>query len=234
LFQSVNGTFPASHLARIDGDGTFDATFAATAKPRVAAIALAPDGKVFHASQQNLVRHLATGAEDPGFAPVSAGGSSDDRFATLALAPDGKPIVGGNFTFDGGATRAYVARFNGDGTRDTSFAIAPDGAVEALAIQPDGRVFLGGLFTTVNGAAHLGIARINAAAAPTLSAARAESGALVLSWPQAGGNFVLEATALNTGTWSPLGVTPVVANGQNFVTNTAAGAGQFFRLRAQP
>jgi uncharacterized delta-60 repeat protein len=234
LFQSVNGGYAVSHFARLGSNGAFDATFAATATPRVAEIALTPDAKVFHANQQTLVRHLANGADDPAFAPVSAGGSSDDRFNALAITSDGKPIVGGDFTLDGGATRTYVARFNADGSRDSSFAIAPNGAVEAIAIQPNGEVLVGGLFTGVNGVAHAGIARVSAGTMPELALTRSETGALVVSWPQSSNSFVLQTTTLNANAWSVVPATPTVANGRNFVTNFALGAGQLFRLRATP
>ena len=231
VFQSVNGAV-ASHIARIDSAGAFDTTFAATATPHVSRIVVMADGKIFRTSQQSLVRHLAGGADDPEFPPVSSGGSSDDRFVALAVAADGKPIVGGDFTLDGGATRSYVARFSADGKRDASFAIAPNGAVEAIAIQNDGRVLIGGLFTSVNGKAHFGLARANAAEPPTLGVTREESG-LVLSWAAASGDFVLETKTLNKETWSAMDTAPTASGGRNFVTNTTLGFGQFFRLRAR-
>jgi uncharacterized delta-60 repeat protein len=232
LFQSVNGTQVVSHFARITSGGVADTTFNAAATPRVLAIVAGPDGKILRVSEQALVRHLADGAADPGFAPVSSGGSSDDRFVTVGTGTDGKPIVGGNFTMDNGATRSYVARFNGDGSLDTSFSVSPNGQVNAIAVQADGGVLLGGWFTEINGSARVGIARIQSQAAmPSLNIAAGADGNVVISWPQSGAGR-LESTTLNTTTWTAVAETPIAINGQNFVTNTAAGNGQLFRLRS--
>jgi uncharacterized delta-60 repeat protein len=232
LFQSVNDTNVVAHLARITSGGMLDQTFDATATARVLAIAPLPDGRFFHLSEQTLVRHLANGADDPAFSPVSSGGSSDDRFVTLTVDNAGRPIVGGNFTLDGGATRTYVARFNPDGSPDTSFMVSPDAPVNTIAVQPDGRVLIGGFFTEVNGVARAGIARVVPEEPGTPNRLRitaAPSGNLIISWVQ-GGPFVLESRVLNGSAWKPMVVTPVVAGGVNFVTNDASGAGRLFRL----
>jgi uncharacterized delta-60 repeat protein len=234
LFQSVNATSVVSHMARINADGSVDNSFSASATPRVLAFALTPDGKFFRASEQALVRHLANGADDPAFTPASAGGSSEDRFTTVTVGADGKPLVGGNFTFDGGASRSYVARFNSDGSRDNSFSVSPDAPVQTIAVQPDGRVLIGGAFTTVDGVSRIGLARVQSQTAAPALAISASVHAVVVSWPQSGQTFALESKALSDNTWAPVPVAPVVANGRNFVTNSPAGAGQLFRLCLKP
>lgn len=232
LFQSVNGTSGHSHFARIGADGALDASFNGGDTSRVLSIVTTADGKIYRASEQSLSRQLANGASDPAFAPVSSGASSEDRFVTIAVGADGKPVAGGSFSLDGGATRSYVARFNADGSRDNSFTVSPNAQVNAVAVQADGRVLIGGWFTEVNGSARVGLARLDtASAAPALSIAAGANGNVVLSWPE-GGSFVLEAKTLNDNTWTSLGNSPIVVNGKNCVTTSCAGSGNLYRLRA--
>src|SRR5262249_18630170 len=86
-----------------------------------------------------------------------AGG--DDTAAGVALQADGKLVVGGS-SLDGRFGFLALARYNTDGSLDTSFADAPDafhpacpiatavGPIDAqgraLVIQPNGRIVLAG------------------------------------------------------------------------------------------
>jgi len=230
LFQSANGSV-AAHFAKIGSNGSTDTGFVGTSDPPVFSLAATSDGKILRASQQILARHLSDGSIDPAFASVSAGGSSDDRFVTVVSQTDGKPIVGGDFSFDGGATRKHVARFNSNGTLDSSFSIEANGSVRAIAVEANGAVLIGGSFTTINGIARTGLARI-VTQQPVLKIAAAGAGNVVLSWP-AGANAVLETCALNDATWSPVGSASVNINGTRYVTNSASGGGRLYRLRGQ-
>lgn len=107
------------------------------------------------------------------------GGSLDTRFAnpnltaaagtitasSVAIQADGKVLVVGSFTTAGagGQTRRRLARFNVDGTLDTTFADPNLGdSANAIAIQPDGRILVGGVFTTAGGQTRGRLARFNA------------------------------------------------------------------------
>ena len=71
----------------------------------------------------------------------------------VAVQPDGKILVGGLFTTAGAANATYgrIARFNPDGSLDTSFTNpALDSFVNAIALQPDGKIVVGGGFTSAN------------------------------------------------------------------------------------
>ncbi|MBI2512127.1 MAG: delta-60 repeat domain-containing protein [Opitutae bacterium] len=104
-----------------------------------------------------------------GFDPNANG----NVYAT-AVQADGRVLLGGGFTSvqppsEGApATRQHLARFNADGSLDTSFSPAFDGDVTALLVQADGRILVGGKFTSVqpNGSASTwarsGLARLNA------------------------------------------------------------------------
>jgi uncharacterized delta-60 repeat protein len=79
-------------------------------------------------------------------------GSSDDTGQSLAIQPDGKILLGGYC--QGVSNNDFcIARFNSDGTLDTSFGtsgkvIQPIGSSDdigrSLAIQSDGKILLGG------------------------------------------------------------------------------------------
>jgi len=129
------------------------------------AVAIQPDGKIVAAGYTitpaggdfMVARFLTNGAVDNSF---GFGGFSvldfmggDDYGMDVAVAPDGKIVVGGT-TFNGARLVYGVARFNPNGTADTSFD--QDGKqlfefvaglthqVEAMLVQPDGRIILGG------------------------------------------------------------------------------------------
>jgi uncharacterized delta-60 repeat protein len=236
-FQSVNATNVASSFARINADGSFDSSFAVAADSPVLSISVASDGTVYRASQQTLARHLSSGANDPAFAPVSAGGSSEDRFVTVIAQPDGKAMVGGDFTLDG-TTRGYLARFDADGTRDDSLDVRPDGSVQAMALQANGDVLIAGSFAHVNGQARAGLARVSQSATgspsvATLSVSRGGSGSIVFSWSAEQANYTLQSRELDGDTWNAVAGVPVVVNGMNTITTAATGGGRIYRLVSQ-
>jgi uncharacterized delta-60 repeat protein len=89
----------------------------------------------------------------------------------VAVQADGKILAGGNFTAVGGGigtttARSHIARFNADGTVDTTFDPGANLNVYALAVQPDGKILVGGNFSKLGGGGvgvttRIGIARLN-------------------------------------------------------------------------
>ncbi len=66
---------------------------------------------------------------------------------------------------------------------------------------------------------------------PAISVRQVADG-IVLSWPSSATGYSLEyATALPAASWWPASPPPVVADGQNVVTNHVAGVAAFYRLR---
>ena len=114
-----------------------------------------------HASFQNLKQHLAEGPIAMEFNP---GSGLDSWGKCIAVQPDGKSIVGGDFTSVDGVDRNRIARFNIDGSLDSSFdpGLGFDDEVMALALQPDGKVLVGGKFKKFNNVWRKGLARLNA------------------------------------------------------------------------
>jgi len=153
-FSQVGGVNRAG-IARLNTDGTLDATFNAllSGGAVVRAIALQRDGKVviggtFSSASGTLRNHLvrvngAGGVLDTTFDPNPNG-----RIDTLLLQPDGDILVGGEFTTLGATSRIRVARLNSDGSVDSGFNASLSSAavarVSALALQADGRVLIGG------------------------------------------------------------------------------------------
>ncbi len=123
-FADVDGT-AANRIARLNADGTVDATFN-----------LAPDP-------------ANPGTFIPGTGAAGAGDSSAVR--VIAVQPDGKIIVGGSFTTFNDLPREYLVRLNANGSVDPSF-VGPDFSqpynwkISSLALQPDGRILVGGRF----------------------------------------------------------------------------------------
>jgi len=161
-------------LVRFNVDGSLDSTFGTggvfsvpqteTAAPRFAnAVALQPDGKIVAAglgfdegptSNITVVRCNSNGSLDSTF---GSGGIvftniSDDQRDTandLAIQPDGRIVVAGTST-DGTNSVVVLARYNTDGSPDTSFGtngvVAPPitegdiGTSSGVALQTDGKI----------------------------------------------------------------------------------------------
>ncbi|PYS99491.1 MAG: hypothetical protein DMF63_11580, partial [Acidobacteria bacterium] len=103
---------------------------------------------------------------DANFKPVLGGnvGTSAPGNRTIVL-PDGKILVAGSFQLANGISRNGIARFNPDGTLDTTFNTksgASNGAINAMAVQSNGKIIIGGAFTAYAGQTVGFIARLEA------------------------------------------------------------------------
>ena len=119
-FTSV-GAESRPYVARLNEDGTLDATFDPGAGPNslVYAIALQADGKVliggeFTAvgalTQNRLARLTAAGAVDT---TIDFGSGANLFVATVLVQPDEEIVIGGGFTTINGLDRPYIARLVG-------------------------------------------------------------------------------------------------------------------------
>lgn len=180
-FTNYNGA-PARNLVRLRPDGSVDpefsvgsgfegmtvGTFVAPAQISVilpTAAGLLVGGtfeKVNGQPKTNLVRLLASGAVDPGFAP-----GVDGAVAALAVLPTGKILVGGGFRNVGGVARSGFARLEADGQLDTgwvpNWGTFLGASARAIVVQPDGRILVGGTHLIfAGGLAVRGVARLTA------------------------------------------------------------------------
>jgi uncharacterized delta-60 repeat protein len=148
------------------------------------AIALQPDGRILLAGRADnadtydqfaLARFNASGALDSSFGfdgqvTLDFNGSPDQAKA-LVLQPDGKMLLAGN-SYDPISKYDFaVARFNANGTLDSSFGTGGKVRVDfggrsdfanAMALQPDGKIVLAGSTTaSTPTSANFGLTRLN-------------------------------------------------------------------------
>ncbi len=135
-------------------------------------VVLQPDGKIVVAgrfatvagqARSRVARLNANGSLDPTFQDPLISSNDPGNLTVFAIArqSDGKIVIGGLFTDVGGQPRNAIARLNGDGSLDSTFAPSVNSSVTAIAIQTDGKLVIGGYFTTVNGQPRTRLARIN-------------------------------------------------------------------------
>jgi uncharacterized delta-60 repeat protein len=112
----------------------------------------------------NIARLNATnGSLDTAFNP---GTGLDNAVFALGCQYDGRIIAGGAFTSVNGYSYNHIARFNSDGSVDTtnfSIGMGADAEVHSITIQAlDGTIYVGGTFATFNGTHRLGFTRLYA------------------------------------------------------------------------
>jgi uncharacterized delta-60 repeat protein len=161
-FTSYDGT-SVHRIARIESDGTLDATFDPGTGPGdyfVSAIALQPDGRLVvggsfrsydGVSRNRIARLNVDGSLDVTFDP---GSGANDEVHTVSLDAVGRVLIGGVFTHFDGVPRRGIARLNTDGTLDESFnPNAIDGIVRNVVLRRNGRILISGGFSIIDGPA---------------------------------------------------------------------------------
>jgi uncharacterized delta-60 repeat protein len=161
-FSDVDGV-ARSGIARLNADGTLDASFNPNPNGTLLAVAiqpnnqiliagafssLAPNGSTTTYTLNNVARLNTDGSVDVNFPNLGV----DDRVNAMVALPNGQFVIGGEFTFVGTTTTTqinFIARYNIDGTLDTSFNPGPNNSVDCIALQPNGQLLIGGAFTSV-------------------------------------------------------------------------------------
>jgi uncharacterized delta-60 repeat protein len=169
-FTSYNGT-ARNRIARINSDGTLDATFApgSGANQTINYLCLQSDGKVIiggvfttynGTGRVRLARLNTNGTLDGTF---GVGTGALGNVDAIAVQSDGKILIGGSFTSYNGTSRNRIARVNANGSLDGTFAVGTGASsgVSGIALQTDGKIILGGSFTTYNGTGRNYLARVN-------------------------------------------------------------------------
>jgi uncharacterized delta-60 repeat protein len=155
-----------------NGTATTDVTTILGADTNVNSAVVQPNGDIVFSHPGGLIRELPTGKLDPSFgsggsaaaAGVQSIGASS---TTVALQPDGKIIWAGAGAAPNGAMEWEIARFNANGTLDTSFG--QGGVVKAqfftspttqddeqptgVLVQPNGGILVSG-FASQGGGPH--------------------------------------------------------------------------------
>lgn len=169
-FTSYNGT-ARNHIARINSDGSLDATFnpGTGTNNDVETTAIQSDGKILiggHFATYNgtVINRIARINPDGSLdATFNVGTGANDVVYTTTIQSDGKIIIGGEFYTYNGTARNRIARLNTDGSLDFSFNVGTgaNNYVWTTTIQSDGKIIIGGDFAIYNGTAINRIARIN-------------------------------------------------------------------------
>lgn len=153
------GSLAQARLARLNVDGTPDATFAPVVAGAVNALLVQPDGNILvvydNGATGQLTRLKPDGTVDSTFSYTSTGSVS-----AIALRADGLIYVGGSQS-----NGSLLQRLTAAGVVDPAFLpvteVVADGAVSALTLQADGKLVAGGTFTLVRGMARIGVARFS-------------------------------------------------------------------------
>ena len=172
MLISVGGPITAGGLtrpsvARLNADGTGDATFTAgtgatsNGNPIFVddelplangqTVVVGPFKEFNGVATRSIVRLTATGAVDPTFSP---GQSTNEEIEVIVGLPNGQMLIGGYFRSYNGNPCNGLARLNANGSFDTSFvpALGTDSEVLNIVVQPDGKILLAGGLYNVNGA----------------------------------------------------------------------------------
>ncbi|MCU0424520.1 MAG: IPT/TIG domain-containing protein [Candidatus Kapabacteria bacterium] len=91
--------------------------------------------------------------------PIVTGFNGD--VTSIVKQADGKIVVGGLFTRYNNVERSVLARFNSDGTLDSTKFVGISGVVYAVAIQTDGKILVGGDIVSNGGIDQKGVYRFN-------------------------------------------------------------------------
>lgn len=175
-FTSVNGV-SRNRVARLNADGTFDASFdpASGADDIVYALGLESDGKVIiggsfstvdQRAHKSIARLNPNGTLDETF---ESGSGANDTVYSVAVQGDGRVMIAGIFTVFNETRRVGLARLFANGELDTSFMdtaynqyagvptlywdpnVEPHNYIFSSALQPDGNLIIGGGFRRVGG-----------------------------------------------------------------------------------
>ena len=238
-------------IARINSNGSFDASFAGTGtNGTIRTIRIQSDGKIFMAGVFNtydgvarisVARANSDGSLDISFEP---GTGANSAVRTSAIQSDGKILIGGEFTSYNTTAINRIARLNSDGSIDATFntGTGANNTVWSTAIQSDGRIIIGGMFTTYNSMTRNRVARIIAAEVVVPLKLLSFSGVRtynenVLNWETTNEintkNFIVERAYLGTNFFE---ITNVLAKGNaannyRFIDNSAQSGVIYYRLK---
>ena len=184
---SANQPIYANHIARLNTDGTVDATYLPDPSDQVQAIAMQSDGSVVIGGTftsvapggatpgitRNFLAHIKTdGTLDPTWDPDANG-----QVAVVQNLANGQILVGGSFTTlqpNGASTpvaAVHMAILNANGTFNPSFtgsaSVAANGQVNSIVYEPNGLMMVGGSFSPFGGNPAANLAVFNSDGTPT-------------------------------------------------------------------
>ena len=185
--RGSSGGFVATGVVRYNSNGTLDQTFGTGGITLIQrsvdkAVALQADGKIvcgggnassefgnYQLARLNRDGSLDNSFGDAGVVVLDFAGNADG-IQGLAMQPDGKILAAGQARASGENEQFSLARFNPDGSLDTTFD--GDGKVRtdfdgrddfgyAVVLQPDGKIIVSGEARTDVNAVDFGLVRYN-------------------------------------------------------------------------
>ncbi len=237
-FTTLAGS-PRTCLARLNANGTVDATFNPTIantlgngiQPFVATIAVQTDGRILiggyftsvnGSTRTYLARLNSDGTLDGTF---SSAAGMDAQVNSIQIQNDGHIIIGGAFSsfFLNSALR--IVRIKPDGSGISPGWSGPDtvgqinGNVLSVSLQTDGNIVVGGLFTQVLGKTSAGIIRLNINGQPDASFTSSIGRSVLTTAVQSDGKILLGCGTTTLGSGVPVGaIARLNANGTNDAT----------------
>lgn len=214
-FTSYNGV-PRNRIARINADGTLDATFdpGQGASSTVTTIALQADGKVLvggwfstfnGATHYRLVRLNADGSVD---GSLATGNGFVAQVEQVMAMPDGRILVAGGFWMYNGQTANRVVMLTSTGSIDAGFNVGSgftNNDVKRIALMPDGRIAVAGGFTIWNDVPANGLVMLESdgSLSNTLTAFTGTTGAIRALLPMPNGGLLIggEFAEVNGVSW---------------------------------
>jgi len=173
-FSSYNGV-QRKKIARINADGTLDATFVTpyfNTDPNsdyLYCVKILPDNKILIGGSfsigvyRNIARLNNDGTIDNTFDPAPSGvRGTNNPVHAITVQSDNKILIGGSFTTFNGSGNRRLIRLNADGSLDSTFNTVgtPNGEIRAIAIQKLGtnanKILVGGFFDGFTGQANTG------------------------------------------------------------------------------
>jgi uncharacterized repeat protein (TIGR03803 family) len=162
--------------------------------------------------------------------PLNNPTNTDGSQPLCALVLLGKTLYG-TTSVGGPWGKGTVFAINTDGT---GFITLHNFTGGGDGVSPLAGLVLSGnkLYGTANSGGNVGYGTIFSVSLPMPQLTiTPSSSSIILTWPTNFSGFDLQSTTnLNLGIWTPVSLTPSLANGRNTVTNPISGAQQFFRL----
>jgi uncharacterized delta-60 repeat protein len=179
-FTIVNGV-TRYKIARLNADGSLDESFNANAviyvrenfNPLINSMEVLPDGKILLGGilgedaglYDTMVHRLnADGTHDitqTAYPHLQDNIVSSVSISKVEQLADGKILVCGNFDSPNGNSKTDIARYNNNGTYDSTFTTTINNSCNDVEGLPDGKYLISGFYTTVNGSSRTGLTRFN-------------------------------------------------------------------------
>jgi uncharacterized delta-60 repeat protein len=179
-FISVNGA-QRNRIARLNPNGSLDTSFDANwlggqfnQGMSITSMEILPDGKILVAGdlpfdgssgRPRIQRLNADGTPDITLTSVPFLGFAGPSYQVIRKAeqlPNGKIIICGQFTAPNNNPKPNIARYNNNGTFDSTFTTAINHECNDVEALPDGKYYVSGFYSAINGNPSASLVRFNA------------------------------------------------------------------------